>query len=50
MKTRLIDMIIPGMLIAGSFYLVANGIDGEVKAILTLAAGWAFHAGIKKNK
>lgn len=36
------DLCIAAMLIAGCIVLVATGIDGEVKSILTLAAGWAF--------
>ena len=36
------DLIIALVLIIGCFGLLAAGIDGEVKSILTLAAGWAF--------
>ena len=36
------DLIIALVLILGSIGLIASGIDGEVKSILTLAAGWAF--------
>ncbi len=36
------DMVIALVLITGCFALIATGIDGEVKSILTLAAGWAF--------
>ncbi|MBA7602864.1 hypothetical protein ES703_09960 [subsurface metagenome] len=36
------DVIIALVLILGCFALLAFGIDGEVKSILTLAAGWAF--------
>jgi len=36
------DLIIALVLILGSIGLIATGIDGEVKSILTLAAGWAF--------
>lgn len=36
------DLIIALVLILGCFGLLAVGIDGEVKSILTLAAGWAF--------
>lgn len=36
------DLIIALVLIVGSIGLIASGIDGEVKSILTLAAGWAF--------
>jgi len=36
------DLIIALVLVVGCFALIATGIDGEVKSILTLAAGWAF--------
>jgi len=36
------DIIIALVLILGCFTLIATGIDGEVKSILTLASGWAF--------
>lgn len=36
------DLIIALVLIAGCLALVFTGIDGEVKSILTLAAGWTF--------
>lgn len=36
------DLIIALILILGCFGLLVTGIDGEVKSILTLAAGWAF--------
>lgn len=36
------DLIIALVLVVGSIALIATGIDGEVKSILTLAAGWAF--------
>jgi len=36
------DLIIALILVVGCFALLATGIDGEVKSILTLAAGWAF--------
>jgi len=36
------DLIIALVLIVGCLALVFTGIDGEVKSILTLAAGWAF--------
>jgi len=50
MKSKLIDLIIPGILITGSFCLIGFGIDGEVKSILLLAAGWAFKAGVTKTR
>ena len=36
------DLIIALILVVGCFILIYTGIDGEVKSILTLAAGWAF--------
>lgn len=36
------DLIIALVLIVGSLLLIALRIDGEVKSILTIAAGWAF--------
>jgi len=36
------DIIIALVLIVGCFALIFTGIDGEVKSILTLAAGWCF--------
>ncbi len=36
------DLIIALALVVGSFVLLALGIDGEVKSIITMAAGWAF--------
>lgn len=36
------DMIIALVLVVSCVALIATGIDGEVKSILTLAAGWAF--------
>jgi len=36
------DLVIAVILIVSCVGLIATGIDGEVKSILTLAAGWAF--------
>jgi len=49
MKSKLIDLIIPGMLILGCLTLMICGIDGEVKTVLLMAAGWAFRAGTQKK-
>lgn len=49
MKDILIDFGIPAMLILGSFILIGFGIDGEVKTILTLGAGWAFRSSIVRR-
>lgn len=50
MREILIDFGIPAILIVGCFVLLGMGIDGEVKSILTMAAGWTFHAGVKWQK
>lgn len=44
------DMIIALVLVIGSITLIATGIDGEVKSILTLAAGWAFGSQYQARK
>jgi len=49
-KEKLVDLIIPLVLIVGSFVLLTQGIDGEVKTILTLAAGWVFRVIYQKAK
>lgn len=36
------DLIIALILVVGCLLLIVFGIDGEVKSILTVAAGWAF--------
>ena len=36
------DLIIAMVLVVGCLLLLVLRIDGEVKSILTLAAGWAF--------
>ena len=36
------DLIIALIIVVGCFLLLAFRIDGEVKSILTVAAGWAF--------
>ena len=38
------DLVIALILIVGCFALIFLGIDGEVKSILTLAAGWTFRS------
>jgi len=47
MLDRMIDLIIPAALIGICTYLLISGIDGEVKVILTMAAGWAFHGAVR---
>jgi len=44
------DLIIAFVLLVGCLILVFCGIDGEVKSILTIAAGWAFGVGYQTRK
>jgi len=44
------DLIIAMVLIVGCLVLVFTGIDGEVKSILTLSAGWAFGSQFVERK
>ncbi len=44
------DLIIAMVLILGCLALIFTGIDGEVKSILTIAAGWAFGSGYQAKK
>ncbi|MBA7592453.1 hypothetical protein ES708_34636 [subsurface metagenome] len=50
LKDILIDFGIPAILIVGCFTLLILGIDGEVKTILVMAAGWCFHSGYTRVK
>jgi len=49
MKSKLIDLIIPLVLIIGSMCMLVFGINGEVKTIEALAAGWAFKVVVTKK-
>ncbi len=44
------DLIIALVLIVGCLLLLAFRIDGEVKSILTVAAGWAFGSQYQTRK
>ncbi len=44
------DQIIALVIVVGAFGLMASGIDGEMKSILTVAAGWAFGSGFQARK
>ncbi|MBA7572232.1 hypothetical protein ES708_14008 [subsurface metagenome] len=44
------DLIIALILVVGSMALLFTGIDGEVKSILLLAAGWAFGSQYQQRK
>jgi hypothetical protein len=46
----LVDFGLPALIIITCVILLATGIDGEVKSILALAAGWIFKSGYKKAK
>jgi len=44
------DLIIALVLVVGCLGLICLKIDGEVKSILTIAAGWAFGSGYQARK
>lgn len=44
------DLLIAIILVGGCLALVFTGIDGEVKSVLTLAAGWAFGSSYQIRK
>jgi len=44
------DFIIAIILVVGCLALIFTGIDGEVKSILTLAAGWCFGSQYQARK
>jgi hypothetical protein len=44
------DKITALVLLIGCLILVFTGIDGEVKSILTLAAGWLFGSAFTEKK
>ena len=44
------DLIIAMVLVLGCFTLIFTGIDGEVKSILTIAAGWCFGSQYQARK
>lgn len=44
------DTVIALVLIVGCLVLLALKIDGEVKSILSIAAGWAFGAQFQARK
>lgn len=44
------ETVIPLVIIASCVVLIATGIDSEVKAILTMAAGWAFGSQYQARK
>lgn len=50
LRDILIDFGLPLVIITFAFVLLLTGIDGEVKSILTIAAGWAFHGAIRAKR
>lgn len=50
MKDILIDFGLPALLLTFCFVLLLTGRNGEVKAIIAVAAGWLFNSGYHKVK
>lgn len=50
MKTWSPDKITALILVVGCLALLFTGIDGEVKSILTVAAGWLFGSAYMEKK
>ncbi len=44
-RELLVDFGLPALIIGICAWLLASGIDGEVKSILAMAAGWIFKSG-----
>lgn len=44
------DLIVALLLVVGCLALLFTGINGEVKSILTMAAGWAFGSQYQARK
>ena len=40
-----VDFVLPVLIMVMAFVLLLTGIDGEVKTIMALAAGWIFKSG-----
>jgi len=49
-RELLVDFGLPVIIIIVCALLLAFNIDGEVKSILALAAGWIFKSGYQKTK
>jgi hypothetical protein len=49
-RELLMDFGLPVIIICVCMVLILTGADGEVKAILALAAGWVFKSGYTKVK
>lgn len=50
MKDILIDFGLPALLLLICAALLFTGIDGEVKSVLLLSAGWMFRSGVIHKK
>ena len=48
MKNWTPDLIIALIIVVSCIGLIAFGIDGEVKGILSIAAGWVFKSGFQQ--
>ncbi len=44
------DFVLPTLVLIIAFVLIYTGRDGEVKAILAMAAGWLFKSGYTRVK
>lgn len=44
------DFVLPLVVVVGCVVLLMTGRDGEVKAILAMAAGWLFKSGYSRAK
>jgi len=44
------DLVIALIITVGCIVLLACGLDSDVKSILAVAAGWAFHSGYTARK
>jgi len=49
-KQILVDFGLPALIIIVSMVLLLTGVDGEIKTVLALAAGWMFKSGYTKAK
>lgn len=49
-RELLTDFGLPVVIIGVCAWLLASGIDGEVKSILAMAAGWIFKSGYGRRK
>ena len=50
MRDLLVDFGLPCLILVAAFVLLLCNQDGEVKTILTLAAGWIFKSGYTRKR